>query len=112
MTEKQSIADSELLKLITGAIKEAVSEALESHCPLTVQERKSVPHLYGLFRDMGDGDIDRGIRKFRAVFEFSGSVYNWRNIVSGALILAGVMAVFGWLASLFVSGLAAAIKGL
>ena len=97
---------------IKQAVKEAVTEAMTAHCPLSERERKSAPHLFGLLNDIGDGDIDRGIRRFRAVFQFTGSIYNWRNIVSGAVILAGILAVFGWFGKVFLSGLIAAIRGL
>ena len=100
------------LSAIREAVRTAVGEAMSNHCPLTEQERKSVPHLYGLFRDMGDGDIDRGIRKFRAVFQFTGAIYSWRNIVSGAVLLAAILAVFGWLGKVLIAGLVGTIKGL
>ena len=81
-------------------------------CPLNVYERESVKHLYGIFKDAGNGDMDAGIRKFRGILEFTGSIYNWRNIISGAMILAAIMSVFGWVGSLFISGLKDALKGM
>lgn len=107
----------ELIAAITTAVTQSVLAAIDEKidkltCPLNDCEKESVQHLYGIFKDAGDGDMDKGIRKFRGILEFTGSIYNWRNIISGAVILAGVMAVFGWLASLLVAGLTAAIKGI
>jgi len=107
----------ELVAAITGAVTTAVMEAIDTKldkltCPLNECEKKSVQHLYGLFKDAGDGDMDRGIRKFRGILEFTGSIYNWRNIISGAVILAAVMGVVGWCAKLFISGLVATMRGL
>lgn len=107
----------ELVAAITAAVTGAVMEAIDTKiekltCPLNECERESVKHLYGIFKDAGEGDMDKGIRKFRGILEFTGSIYNWRNIISGAVILAGIMAVLGWCAKLFVAGLAATIKSL
>jgi len=101
----------DLVAAITAAVMEAIDSKLEKlTCPLNECEKKSVQHLYGLFKDAGDGDMDRGIRKFRGILEFTGSIYNWRNIISGAVILAAVMGVVGWCASVFLTGLGSAMK--
>lgn len=107
----------ELVSAITAAVTASVMDGLDEKlekltCPLNECEKQSVKHLYGIFKDAGDGDMDAGIRKFRGILEFTGSIYNWRNIISGAVILAGIMAVFGWFASLFIHGLKEAIKNL
>lgn len=91
-------------------VTEAVSDGMKSHCPLSEEERRSVPHLYGLFKDMGDGDIDRGIRKFRAIFEFTGAIYTRKNLITGSLILGGFAAVFGWLGKVLIAGIIHVIK--
>lgn len=103
----------EFVAAITAAVMEAIDAKMENiSCPLNYNEKQSMKQLYGIFKDAGDGDMDKGIRKFRGILEFTGSIYNWRNIISGAVLLAGIMAVFGWLASIFISGLASAIRSL
>ena len=103
----------ELVAAITAAVMDGLDSKIEKlTCPLDECEKQSVKHLYGIFKDAGDGDMDKGIRKFRGILEFTGSIYNWRNIISGAVLLAGIMAVLGWCASLFIAGLKAALKGL
>jgi len=37
---------------------------------------------------------------------------NGRNIVSGAVLLAAILAVFGWLGKVLIAGLVGTIKGL
>ena len=103
----------DLIAAITAAVMEAIDVKLDKlTCPLNECEKESVKHLYGIFKDAGAGDMDAGIRKFRGILEFTGSIYNWRNIISGAVILAAVMGVLGWCAKLFISGLISAMKGL
>lgn len=107
----------ELVSAITASVTSAVMDGIDVKlekltCPLNECEKESVKHLYGIFKDAGDGDMDKGIRKFRGILEFTGSIYNWRNIISGAMILAVVLAVLGWCGSLFISGLKAALRGL
>lgn len=107
----------ELVSAITASVTSAVMDGIDAKlekltCPLNECEKESVKHLYGIFKDAGNGDMDAGIRKFRGILDFTGSIYNWRNIVSGALIVGGVLAVFGWLSKIFISGLVAAMKSL
>ena len=103
----------ELVAAITAAVMDGLDAKLDKlTCPLNECEKQSVKHLYGIFKDAGDGDMDKGIRKFRGILEFTGSIYNWRNIISGAVLLAAVMAVLGWFGKLFLDGLANAIRNL
>lgn len=103
----------ELVAAITAAVMDGLDAKIEKlTCPLNECEKESVKHLYGIFKDAGNGDMDAGIRKFRGILEFTGSIYNWRNIISGAMILAAIMSVFGWVGSLFISGLKDALKGM
>lgn len=113
MMTKQDELVAAITTAVTASVLEAIDDKIEKlTCPLNECEKESVKHLYGIFKDAGGGDMDAGIRRFRGILEFTGSIYNWRNIITGAVMLAGVMAVLGWCASLFVVGLKAAIKGL
>lgn len=78
---------------------------LEEGCPLkNTQDREAVLHLYGLFRDYGEGDISKGIRKFRILINFVDSVQSKKNLAIGASFTIVVATLIGWAIKITVVG--------
>jgi hypothetical protein len=107
--QEQLVAD------ITASVMKAMDQKLGAiACPLEPKERKSVRHLYGLIKDIGNGDTDQGIRKVRAMFTFIDGVQTKKTVVTGAIFtvvlfgVAGTMLSFLWCS--IKEGLKAAFK--
>jgi hypothetical protein len=53
------------------AISDAVAAKMHpAACPLNERQREAVPELYHIFRDIGGGDLSKGIAVFRDLLDF------------------------------------------
>ena len=88
--QEQLVAD------ITAAVISALDAKLgDIACPLEAKERKSVRHLYGLLKDIGDGDTDKGIRQVRKMFGFVSAVQTKKNVITGAVFTMVILGMTG-----------------
>jgi len=56
----------EMRIIVAEAVTVAVKQAFrEQACPLSAEDRQVVPHLYGFIKDIGDGDLGKGVRNIR-----------------------------------------------
>jgi len=79
-------------------IAEEVRKVLtDDGCPLRHKEdREAVLHLYGMFRDYGEGDTSKGIRKFRALISFVDGMQSKKNVVTGIMFAVITAGIVGW----------------
>lgn len=100
-----------LIADVVVAVTEAVRDEIQKNaCPLNEEERSASKMLYGLYTDLGDGDIKKGVRKMRVLFDFMGGIYSKRSIVTGAVFAAMVFAVIGFVGNAFIEGIVMVFK--
>lgn len=99
---RQSVLTQTDKDFISSEIERAVEK---SGCIILPKDREAVRSWYGMIADIGDGDLDKGVRRTRDFFKFLEGMYNKKNIASGLLFFAVSAAVVGWAIKIFASGL-------
>lgn len=85
-------------------------EIKQAGCPVEIEERRAIPDLYSMFREMGEGDSRKGITRIRRYFVFVESLYNKKAVVSGAVFSLTILALIGWLVLWSCQGLKEGVK--
>lgn len=57
------ITRSQLEDIISSSVKKAIEK--KCRFPISDQHANETPHLYGMFTDIGDGDLSKGIEESR-----------------------------------------------
>ena len=73
-------------------------------CGMSESEQSAMPHLVGKFKDLGDGDINKGIRIFSRAVE---SVVSWQRFgerVGGKVAVVLFVGIAGGIGTLLVLG--------
>jgi len=97
------------LRLSSEAI-DAISDAVAAKmhpttCPLNERQREAVPELYNIFRDMGNGEISKGIVVFRDLLRFLAGMHSKRTLIGSVTIGLMVVGIMGWLITASVTGI-------
>ena len=112
MTKQEELI-SEITASVTKSVMQAMDEKLAGHmCPLNPNDRRVVPDLYSMFRDLGDGDLSKGIRKMRRFFVFIENMYNKKTVFTGTIFALSILAFSGFLVTHIWGGMVDAIKHL
>lgn len=92
--EHLCITKEELRSIIFESVKEAVKHN-ECACNLTKEDRKEMSHLVGMIRDVGDGDLSKGIETTRISIRLAGTIKHLVDKVSMTIIVTIVVALVG-----------------
>jgi len=88
------------------ALTTAIASKMMSHgCPLNDKQRDAVPELYNIFRDMGGGEISKGIMVFRDLLRFLAGMHSKRTLVGSVTIGLMVVGIMGWLITASLTGI-------
>ena len=110
MTKQEQFVDA-VRTAIAEDLRKALDEVKDSSCPLAAEDRKDVPLLYDVFKELGDGSLAQGIRRSRNLFKFVGDIYNRKNMATGAVIVMVILGAFGMLGTWIWAGFIAAVRG-
>jgi len=106
------IDQNKLIADITTAVTIAVRDEISScMCPLAAEDRKEIPLLYDVYKELGNGNLAQGIRRSRSLFMFVGDIYNRKTMVTGAVLAMIVLGAFGMLGKWVWAGLIQALRG-
>ena len=114
--QEQLIADitASVVKSFTTEIKEVENRLMleiQKHgCPVEQSERRAIPDLYSMIREMGEGDSRKGITRIRRYFVFIESLYNKKAVVTGAVFSLTILSLIGWMVLWSCQGLLSGIK--
>jgi hypothetical protein len=92
------------------AISDAVAKKMHpATCPLNERQREAVPELYNIFRDIGGGDLSKGIAVFRDLLRFLSNMQSKKNLVGSVALGVVVLGSATWLIGAALSGVWGAI---
>jgi hypothetical protein len=92
------------------AISDAVARKMHpATCPLNERQREAVPELYNIFRDIGGGDLSKGLLVFRDLLRFLSSMQSKKNLIGSVALGIVVVGRATWLIGAALSGVWAAI---
>lgn len=100
--------DQDIRSMIDGAVSElksTFSETIEnmsctSNCPITPEIAGEMDHFFGMVKDVGEGDLRKGVEEFRDNHKFISSMKVARHKISDWIsktiivtVIAGLLAV-------------------
>jgi len=100
------MTDDRLTSIVEKAVGSAVDKALEKvgcancACNLDPQEAREMRHLIGVFKDVGDGDMAKGIETTRDGLKFYRRFRAWAEKTGGkiltTIVLLILVTIIGW----------------
>ena len=88
-----------------ATVRELINE-LHGPCPLECIQRGDVRHLVGVIKDLGEGDIPRGIRRVRDNHIWVQKFSSTSNKLASTALMAGLAVIV----TTFVTAMGVAIK--
>ena len=86
-------------------VKDAI-ESSKCDCPLECIQRGDVRHLVGVIKDIGDGDVSRGIRVLRDNHMWTSKFKSTSNKIANTALVSGI----GIVVVTFLSAVGVAIR--
>ena len=92
------------------AISDAVAAKMHTAvCPLNERQREAVPELYHIFRDIGGGDLSKGIAVFRDLLRFLSNMQSKKNLIGSVALGIVVLGSTTWLIGAALAGVWGAV---
>lgn len=91
------------------AISDAVVSKMHQPCPLNDRQREAVPELYNVFRDIGGGDLSKGIAVFRDLLRFLSNMQSKKNLIGSVALGIVVLGSTTWLIGAALAGVWGAV---
>jgi hypothetical protein len=82
----------ELEEVVSAAVARAIAEATCS-CGLDSSERKEVAHFFGMVRDVGQGDVGRGVEAMRRNNEWAAKYRGLSERVGSTVLITAITAL-------------------
>jgi len=96
----------EMKAIVEAAVERAIAKATTQDClcGLNPDERREMGHLFGMMRDIGDGDRAKGIERMRRSYKVVDKLTTFGERVGVALVMFFVLSIAGGLVTLFTLG--------
>ena len=109
-----AVADAIKPQLSKTMVAEVVREELENHagfCRIDLSDAKAaeVGHAFGVFTDLGAGDVSKGIEAIRANHQWTSSMRGLSGKVGGVVLVVAITTLAGGLLAALWAGFKAAI---
>ena len=106
----QAIVETER-EYTSRAIQQAIIEARCQNCPTPREEEKEqVRHLLGCIRDLGQGELDDGIRELRANHVWTAQMRKTQGWVSKTFLGGMIVIMASGVAAIVVAGFRAVMR--
>jgi len=96
------MTDEDIKRLVKEAVKEALSDGCPVRsCPITAEAGKEIGHFFGMIKDVGGGNMSKGVEELRGALRETKNFRDfWNNVtlwVSRSIIVTIIGAIFALL---------------
>ena len=99
--DKQILSENEISAIVKTAMVEVVGNYRPIECPVADDVAKEMGHFFGMIKDVGDGDLGRGIESVREGVKFINKLQATRqkiaDWISRSVIVTAIAAVLALL---------------